>query len=87
MTDRPHRTFDFGEGGVSDSTFQDIQSSADILLHSPGGAQNVAADRVLHEPQHEPPHQGGIDWGKVGAIAGLVGVLVAVIFGVLTLLG
>jgi hypothetical protein len=85
VSDDLSTTFDFGLGGLEDSTFEDITSTADRLLSSPGGARNTSFGRVAHEPASPRP-DGGVDWTMVGGIAAVVGVLVAAVFGVVSLL-
>ena len=43
------RTFDFGDNPVSDSSFEDIDSSADVLLVARGGSDRNRIARIKHQ--------------------------------------
>jgi hypothetical protein len=67
------KTFDFGESNVTGSEFEDVESTADTLLVATGGSDNNRFRRVVHMP-------GRADlWTKVGAVAGVAGIGVAVV--------
>lgn len=75
VNDRPTTTFDFGEGSVESSTFSDIDSSADRVIAAEGSKGNVF-EGIRHEPWRTDE---GINWAKVGALAGVVGAGAAVL--------
>jgi hypothetical protein len=84
MTERPTRTFDFGEHAVSESSVEDVDSTADELMVARGGVNRSRLSRVRHRPADA--HGGGVNWGRVGALAGVASAIAAIVFGIIQLL-
>ena len=87
MTEQESRTFDFGGNSVEDSTFEDIESSADRIVVAGGGRRNRFAD-VRHKPSNarwSADQAGGWNWSMIGAVAGVAGVVVALVFGLIAI--
>jgi hypothetical protein len=68
------RTFDFGDSSVSDSSFDDVESTADEFLVARGGADGSRFSKIRHVRE-----SGG--WTMVGALAGIASVIAAIVFG------
>jgi hypothetical protein len=64
------------DGDVDGSSFSDIYSTADDLLHAGGSVTDSRWERILHDPIRT---ETGINWAKVGALAGMAAVVVAAI--------
>lgn len=79
MSKRKTTTFDFGKGSIDDSVISDVESSADEVVVA-GGTARSRFERILHQPIRA---EGGVNWDKVGAMSGVVGVAVAVVFGLI----
>ena len=78
------RTFDFGDKPVSDSSFEDIESTADKLMVARGGSYSNRFARVKHLNDvkylnHLSP------WAKIGTLASVLGLIVAIVFGLISL--
>lgn len=64
------------DGAVDRSQFTDIISTADQLLDAGGSMRGSRWERIVHAPIRT---DSGINWSKVGALATIVGVVVAII--------
>jgi hypothetical protein len=69
------KTFDFGDSPITRSTFEDIESTADTMMEARGGVAGSVFRRIRHAPVKQR------SWTKIGALATVVGVVVAVVFG------
>lgn len=73
----PTTTFDLGDGQIADSTFEDVDSSAERVVAARGGMDQVAWRRIRHAPFRRA--SGRVNWHAVGALATVAAVLVAVL--------
>jgi hypothetical protein len=70
----PTKTFDFGDSEVADSTFEDVDSTADKLLEAKGGSKRTRFQRISHGRSRA-------DWWSIaGTLIGLVALLSWLIF-------
>jgi hypothetical protein len=72
--DKPTATFDLGEGQILDSTFEDVESSADRLVVARGGMERSDWRRISHNASGAR-----VDWTAIGAIAGVIAAIAAVV--------
>lgn len=73
----PTTTFDLGDGQIADSTFEDVDTSADRVVAARGGLDRVEWRRIRHAPFRRA--SGRVNWQAVGALAAVAAVLVAVL--------
>ncbi len=84
MSERETRTFDFRDGSVEDSSFNDIDSSADRLM-SARDVRRSRFERIRHAPWRTD--QGKANWTKIGALATVITVPVGIAAAVFAAVG
>jgi hypothetical protein len=77
------RTFDIA-GDVEGSTFEDIDSTADTFMKAASERGNRFS-RIRHRPTLGNPDDDGPNWTKMGAIAAMVAVPIAIIAIIVTI--
>ena len=75
--DRRLTTFDI-DGDVEDSSFEDIDSTADTFMKAANERGNRFS-RIRHRPTLGNQNGDGPNWTKMGAIAAIVAVPVAIV--------